>query len=674
MSSLPQSSNSSPLTINLTTSPMSPSSQAVAAPFFAPLGFQQSSQNSQNSQSFLTMQIPQASQATNSNTYYTTPSQQPLQQTQFLQQLQQPLQLQQPVQQTLQQTQFLQQLQQPLQTPPQQVVPRSIELRDYQQPHVQKLMSILNKSFVAADCSEMGLGKTIVGMKIAMERRLPVVVIAPTPARAVWMRELKKYNCPYYNLSLGGKDKDGPVITYESLRGSKKHKPRHGLLDRHDVVDPTTIQKRTKTIFNPTLMLNNMIDAGTLFICDECHKVKNNSDQNKAVQSIISTIYARGGRSRVLMCSGTPMDKPEQVVTFLRCINFIRHRMLYSMTTGTPKMEGIKELNDWALRLNTAKATEFIARRMNPLPRNKQTANKYVADMFLEVIKPDLLSIMIRPKTDKVTKDVKNGYYILDDTNDAIYREGVKSFAATLKYDATTGAIDRTRLKDATKSLVMMQKAKTPAMIRVAKELLMKPDANGHWRKVALFADYMDVIAELKEGLKEFSPLELTGEIAQKKRPEIVEMFQQQNNNHRLLIANPVVGGVSINLHDTNGAFPRHSLIMPGFRINELLQTVGRFDRDGLVGVATVRFFYGQGGADESHIFESLIDKGEFMSLLLSEQKTNGVKFPNDYESECEGGGTYTLADLIGRSDSNETTSNDDDDNDSEDDDDDDSE
>lgn len=537
----------------------------------------------------------------------------------------------------------------------------TIQLREYQKPHYDRLMKMLDKNFFATDGSEMGLGKTIVGIQIALTRNLPVVVVAPTAARAVWYNEMNKYGCPYFNIN------GGPVITYESLRGTKKYPPKHGLLDRHDVIDHSLPSKPLKTVFNPTTTLHNMIDAGILFIFDECHKAKNKSDQNDAVRAIIQAIYSRGGRSRFLLSSGTPMDKSTQVITFLRTINFIRHRNLYTMTNGTPKMEGINELNQWAIRLAPEKAYEFMSRRMSPAPRNKKTSAAYVIDMFLEVLKPEIMSIMIKSNTGSATKDVKNGYYILDEEQNAIYKEGVKTFTSILRYDPITGEVDRSRLKDAVETLHKMQKAKTKAMIRVARELLSKPDENGNWRKVALFADYFDCIDEMKEGLKDFNPLELTGNVNQNKRPGIVELFQQPNHNHRLLIANPLVGGIAISLHDTDGRFPRYALIMPGFRINELLQTVGRFDRDGIVGVAIVRFFYGLSGTDESNVFESLVNKGEFMSKLLAEQKVGKQRFPNDYESVIEGNQTVMISDIVNKGVNINDDSNDDDDNESDD-------
>ena len=518
-------------------------------------------------------------------------------------------------------------------------------LRDYQVPHFEKIMSILDRQFFCVDGSEMGLGKTVVSIKVAMARALPLVVVAPVAARAVWFNELNKYQCPYYNLH------GGPVLTYEGLRGTAAHHPHHGLLTRSDVTTLFEGKMTTITTFQPTPMLNAMIDAGVLFIFDESHNIKNTSDQTDAARAIIGAIYARGGRSRFMLNSGTAMDKAEQVITFLRTIMFIRHRALYTLINGVLKMTGIAELNEWALRINPDAARLFIATRMSPAPRTKAAAHKYVTDMFLEVLKPWIMSIMVRPANKIAEKDIRNCYYSLAEDNNNRYRQGLVALSRAVRYDPTTGSVTQSKrsMGDVTKALIQIQEAKVPAMIRVARQLLSTPDENGLWRKVILFADYIrapktaapgekGVIEQLMEGLKDFAPLELTGRISEKKRAEIVAKFQETNHTHRLLIAHPKVGGIAISLHDLDGRFPRYMLIMPGYRINELHQATGRIYRDGVKGTARIRFFYGLSGDAETSILSALMRKGKFMGALHSEQKEGGMIFPDEYPTDIEAG------------------------------------
>ncbi len=73
------------------------------------------------------------------------------------------------------------------------------------------------------------------------------------------------------------------------------------------------------------------------------------------------------------------------------------------------------------------------------------------------------------------------------------------------------------------------------------------------------------------EGLAEYNPIELTGRISEKKREENINIFQDPSTHCRVLIGNPKVGGVGINLHDTDGRFPRKMYIFPTYDIKSII-------------------------------------------------------------------------------------------------------
>jgi superfamily II DNA or RNA helicase len=82
----------------------------------------------------------------------------------------------------------------------------------------------------------------------------------------------------------------------------------------------------------------------------------------------------------------------------------------------------------------------------------------------------------------------------------------------------------------------------------------------------------------------------VTGKQSKADIEETVRNFQA--NEIRMLIAITAVGGVSINLHDLDGNFPRVSLISPSFNALELIQALGRTVRGGGKSVAIRKIIF----------------------------------------------------------------------------------
>ena len=153
--------------------------------------------------------------------------------------------------------------------------------------------------------------------------------------------------------------------------------------------------------------------------------------------------------------------------------------------------------------------------------------------------------------------------------------------------------------------------------------------------KIIIYCDYYEVIDGIRSAMSNWNILEITGRIKDVLRPQMITSFNEDNDNNRILLANPVVGGLSINLQDKTGRHRRKTYIMPGYRINELHQASRRTDRDGAIGECYVRFVYGltQQGSTEVNILTALARKGKVMHEMMEEQR---AKFPGEYEDEYE--------------------------------------
>lgn len=502
-----------------------------------------------------------------------------------------------------------------------------LNLQPHQREHFARVMQILSSFYFYVDGSEMGTGKTYIAAAAAIILKLACIVICPLAARNTWETVFSTHGIQTYGLS-----ETGGIITYDTLRSRKDCQPKHGLLMRTDSAEGTQ--------FFPTTLFSQIVQNGVLLIFDECQKLKNTSDQYKAVKALMRQFYTINGRSRAAFLSGTFLDKEEQVVNFLRMVGFITSRNLYSKVRGRTRLEGVEDLHNWARRIDAEATEEYLIQ--HPFKSTRRGSVEYVFQLFLDLIRPGIMSIMHRPEMN-ATKDVKNGYYYLERDDEIEYRRAISDLGQSVHWDDYTGEIIRTQdnMGAITNALIRLQRAKTPAMIRIARKLLQETMVDEQGRtltpKIILFADYYEnVINEILRGLFEFRPVELTGRLSEDQRNTNIALFQEPNANYRLLIGNPLVGGLSVNLHDTTGLFPRIMFIMPDYRINESHQATGRVFRMNTIGVAKIRFFYGLSGARENSILSALARKGKVMKNLLKEQVEDGVKFPDEYEEEHE--------------------------------------
>ena len=90
------------------------------------------------------------------------------------------------------------------------------------------------------------------------------------------------------------------------------------------------------------------------------------------------------------------------------------------------------------------------------------------------------------------------------------------------------------------------------------------------------FSDSLQSVADKLEEHKDQIAYIVGGQ-SETQRNKHIEEFQ--TNKRRIVLANMNAGAASINLHDTDGNFPRHSLICPSWSAIMTLQALGRIYR-----------------------------------------------------------------------------------------------
>lgn len=198
-----------------------------------------------------------------------------------------------------------------------------VTLFPHQIEHANKLMNVLEGHPFALDLSPMGTGKTYCATHIAKTFGFKrVLVIAPISVIPKW-----KHMRDTHGLHLID------AMSYCSLRSVKCKQPKHGLLTRIDrrseVINEDTGRpepggERDIVEFHATDLWKQYVSEGILLIIDEIQNVKNISSQYFSVKELIREILSDSSEtSKVLLLSGTPIDKTEQVKNLYRAIGLI---------------------------------------------------------------------------------------------------------------------------------------------------------------------------------------------------------------------------------------------------------------------------------------------------------------------------------------------------------------
>ena len=535
---------------------------------------------------------------------------------------------------------------------------------DYQLPHIAKLEKILLTSHFAIDLSPLGTGKTYSAGKIFQNNQhyKHILTISPLSVKTKWAEVEEKYGMKLV-----------ANLTYNVMAGRRGVNPTHGLLIRNDykveVVDEYGHTRMLdKYVFTPTSYLNQLIEEGLLLVIDEFQHLKNESAQTDACQTIITRIMDHFNKvqiqnpnneyesipvdgipqSRVLLMSGSPIDRPEQAARLFRTLGIMRNPRIVSGHLHA----GINEVIEYLQTKfhNNAYLEGTVRTVSNYVPgrgyvQNADSSKFYMYRWFLQVLKPNVTSTMdasfVTKSMFKLSK--YNGYFV---TNNAYFQEKINSAVRMLEEVArnmTNARISIRRhgggtqhqeiMRQITLRMMEIETAKIHTFHVLAKKYLSEEGSN---KKVVIALNYSDSVAELESLLSEYNPLILTGSKTFRQRKQILNAFQAPNNEHRLLIGNFTVMSTGIDLDDKHGGFPRVCLASPNCSTISIYQLGHRFLRGRETKSDSQIFMVYSGSRSERKITELLMRKGAVMKEVLSEQVSQGMVFPCDYTTHEE--------------------------------------
>lgn len=491
---------------------------------------------------------------------------------------------------------------------------KAVHVREIQKPHFLRLVEILKREYGYLDVSPFGAGKTHITFAICATFKLNMIVICPKIAIPNWKKYAKVYGINII-----------AIMTYELLRG-QSGKVSHGLLYR--------VKDAHRDEYHATDLFDQCVRSGLLLVFDEYHKVKNENTQLASAHALVKGLVRNvraGAKGRIALLSGTPCETKDSVTSTFKMLGIMLSDKPYNYNRSTKKYEltGIQEA---IAKCNEYSPDETLAISCRSV--NKTTAKTICHDLYTRVLKKYVVSSMPPPNID-VDKDVKN-YYILMSTEDTErMKQGLLLFKSATNYRHEVQEVDYTKgvnWGDVTTSRMTIDAAKVPGTCRVASEQL----ENDPMCKVLIYCNYTNDINEVSRLMVKYNPLIVDGRVTStEKRNSIIELFQADNNIHRVFISNPQVGGMGIDLDDKFGNRPRYTYILPSYRFTDQYQVTGRTWRDGTKSKATIRFIYSRAFPYESGILNSMALKSKVLRSMVTKEHQD-LKFPGEYDEEME--------------------------------------
>lgn len=514
-----------------------------------------------------------------------------------------------------------------------------LSLLPHQVKHVESLKETLTSHPFALDFSGLGTGKTFTASSVAMDGGFSsVVVICPGHVMPRWNFMKERYGIPikvcmsYETMCSKSQDMEvNETVSWEL---------KHQLLRRTDkcTLTPYTCKKAIHSSFEPTEKFMDMVQKGVLLVYDECQHMKNTNKQLSAARVLVQAIYDQD-KSRVLVMSGSPIDKVEQAVSIFVYTGVMKSDRLYDYDNRTKEYNytGMLEIEEFCRKIDQNLYYRF--RGYGVLKRKE--CIRCIYTLFQGVFKPKVAHSMDPPKLAVSLHQFNGMFEIYDQENADMLGRATNDIMNELRKAKTehNQVINPTSVNFNGLITIALQKielAKVETFARIAMDALW----SNPMCKVVLCLNFIDSINELAKILEEFNPMVMMGATPPQVRQRYIRRFQgadlvHGDLMHRLMLANPKVICSGIDLDDKRGDYPRTCFVSPTFDTIMLYQLAFRFCRVDTKSDAYMYMVY-INGFSEDNIMKALMKKGGIMQQTTEKQTKHGIVFPGNYPTFLE--------------------------------------
>ncbi len=513
---------------------------------------------------------------------------------------------------------------------------RPIKLYDYQEPHVKKIVDMLQTRVAVLEYSTMGLGKTTTTSAAATILKLPLIVFGPDSAHIEWRRIGEEHGVQIMDIK-----------TYGILRGRKGCNLNNPYLTR------------VEDKFYPTPYLQQLVKSGVMFVFDEMDATKNMFTlTHKAVHTIVKEIMQSGSPSRVINISPLPSATEENIQSLCKIMGIILSDKFHDYDKRKRKyiLLGILELIDWCRRTDPIKTLMVMRMYMTDqyydrclakgklwemntdgfTNLDKRTIRTLTVQLYSSVVKQAISICM--PAQD--TPPIENVYYRIYSINDknghkadivdkTLLAAGVRLLNSAVNNRSKVApgriAVDMSNVMRAVRIIGI---SKLNTIFQIVYQTL-KRDPN---RKFIIGAWYRCHIEWLENALSQFGAKTVYGKITDRKvRLHNVKLFQEDSDICRVLIINPTVAGRGINLDDKHGNRPRTALFIPDYRFMSAVHATYRIWRADTKSKdkTHIYFVYSPDFRKEANILKNLVKKSGKAKTVIS---GSNLHLPSNYK------------------------------------------
>lgn len=479
-------------------------------------------------------------------------------------------------------------------------------LNKAQEQHYEACRARLERFGVYLDQSVMGAGKTYIALKLAQALGVPLLVVAPKTALAMWERLASEYGVPIL-----------AALSYQALTGRFATPLAHPWLTRTPLTPGEPEQA-----YSPSAHLLQAARTGVFLVVDEAHNIKNPGNKPKAVTALMDGVRAlrsRGVPAYAALVSASPMDKEPMAVQYMRALGVYPAGPLRD---SHRRATGYERFVANCRKLDAATTERLRA----PADADIDDLRATLFPLFLEVMVPAYASSMPDP-TPPAT--LSNHYYEVSNPRmRTLLRRSQNIIKAATGYDGVDATLKFDGLGAFTRALAEHEHALAEVLVRDGLAWLAQHPKG----KVVIFTNYNSTLGRVADEYTRLglAPVRFVADLTASERDAAVARFQT-DPTCRVFVTNVATGGVSISLHDCVGDAPRLALLMPTYRILEIYQATGRVVRQGMLSAAEVRMCYSKDYPLEP-MFDALARKSAVLKVInQGANKATTRKYPGEF-------------------------------------------
>jgi superfamily II DNA or RNA helicase len=430
----------------------------------------------------------------------------------------------------------------------------------YQIPHVEKLLTSLNKYNIAIDASQTGCGKSYCGLAIAKQLNLKPLIICPKTIKYGWERVCRIFEIEPLM-----------IINYEQMIASHVTTDEKQNQIIEDANKPHLEFCKKVFVNDEFSTFQWMLPENTIVIFDEVHRCKNKATYHFALLTSIRQYITN--KIKCIILSATIADKIKYFIPFGYLLKW------YNSLDGRAYNKWIKERCNQTGFSNV----KLVHHLLFPWYGSRIKISE-LGDLFPQnQIIPDCYNM-------ENAKQIEEQY-------DAIRQAMADLREKKEGADCILAIITRARQ--------MIELLKFPTFCELISDHL--DDGSS----VVIFVNFNETLHKLAEVFDTTSII--LGNQTNAERQRIIDDFQSNRTN--IIIANNKAGGVGISLHDIHGGHQRVSIISPTWSAQDTMQTLGRIHRAEGKTPAIQKFVFCAGTIEE-YICEKLREKLNNLSMI----------------------------------------------------------